>query len=66
MQELTDIWILVKHLMLSHEILIEKLIQVSLASNNFMQIEYQVKDKKNVTINSCVTRWLDVSSGVTY
>lgn len=27
--ELTDIWILVKHLTLSHEILIEKLIQVS-------------------------------------
>lgn len=27
--ELTNIWILVKHLTLSHEILIEKLIQVS-------------------------------------
>lgn len=32
--DLTDTWILVKHLTLSHEILIEKLIQVVLAADN--------------------------------
>lgn len=43
--ELTDIWILVKHLTLSHEILIEKLIQVSLAADNGVWVGCWLKHK---------------------
>lgn len=43
--ELTDIWILVKHLTLSHEILIEELIQVSLAADNGVWVEYWLEHK---------------------
>lgn len=43
--ELTDTWILVKHLTLSHEILIEKLIQVSLAAESGVWVEKWLKHK---------------------
>lgn len=36
---------LIKHLTLSHEILIEKLIQVSLAADNGVWVEYWLKHK---------------------